>query len=295
MSIIEVHDLTKLYSRGRIRSIENMNFTVNEGELFGFIGPNGAGKSTTIRILVNMLSATSGAAKIFGLDCRTHSRIIKRDIGYMPSEVRFHPSASVRQLLDYASSLRKIPKGCWQDLADYYRLDVTKKFHELSVGNRRKLSIINAMMHRPKLLILDEPTSGLDPLMQEKFFLKLLECQKNGTTVFLSSHNLSEVQKYCTRVALVKEGHIESMPDRSALSMHSVELATSSDCGILLDKLHATSVNKVNGYISFMIPEDSLSDLLSMLSGMEISDVVITKPSLEQTFHKVYYGEESDG
>ncbi len=294
MSIIEVKNLTKLYGGGKIRGIENMNFTVEEGELFGFIGPNGAGKSTTIRILVNMLHKTSGTATIFGLDCRTHSRIIKRDIGYMPSDVRFYPGASVRELLDYACKLRGKAKGCWQELTNYYQLDVAKKFHELSIGNRRKLSIVNAMMHNPKLLILDEPTSGLDPLMQEKFFYKLTECQKNGTTIFLSSHNLSEVQKYCSRVALVKDGHIEMMPDLSALSMHSVELVTGADLSILLDKLHATGISKINGRVHFMIPGDALSALLRMLADMDVSDVVINKPSLEQMFHKIYYGEESD-
>lgn len=294
MSIIEVHNLTKLYSGGRIRGIENMSFTVEEGELFGFIGPNGAGKSTTIRILVNMLHATSGTARIFGLDCRTRSRIIKRDIGYMPSDVRFYPGASVRELLDYACRLRGIATGSWKKLTNYYQLDVSKKFHELSIGNRRKLSIVNAMMHNPKLLILDEPTSGLDPLMQEKFFFKLAECQKNGTTIFLSSHNLSEVQKYCSRVALVKEGHIEMMPDLSTLPMHSVELVTSADCGFLLETLHATGISKENSRIRFMIAEKALLPLLRMLADMDVSDVSITKPSLEQMFHKIYYGEESD-
>ena len=291
MSIIEVNNLTKLYS-GKVRGIENMNFTVDEGELYGFIGPNGAGKSTTIRILMNMLKPTSGNAKIFGLDCSKYSRIIKRDVGYMPSEVHFYPGASVKELLNYACRLRGSAKDCWRPLTEFFRLDANKKFSELSIGNRRKLSIISAMMHKPRLLILDEPTSGLDPLMQEKFFEKLIECNKDGSTVFFSSHNLNEVQKYCTRVALVKNGHIEMMPDLSALPMHSVELTTSSDAGMLFDNLRATGIQKSDGRIRFMLPGEDLSALLTMLAGMDVSDVVITKPSLEQVFHKIYHEEE---
>lgn len=293
MAIIEVRDLTKRYDHGKVRGIENMNFTVEEGELFGFIGPNGAGKSTTIRILMNMLHADSGTAKIFGMDCRTRSRIIKRETGYMPSEVHYYAGASVHELLDYACKLRGIKKGCWQELAEYFQLDASKKFRELSMGNRRKLSIIAAMMHNPRLLILDEPTGGLDPLMQEKFFDKLTESRNNGATIFFSSHNLGEVQKYCTRVALVKDGSIRMMPDLASLPMHSVELVTSSDCGALIEKLHATGVSQINGRISFMIPGEDIRPLMTMLSGMDIADVVITKPSLEQMFHKIYYGEEA--
>ncbi len=294
MSIIEVNNLTKLYGHGKVRGIENMSFSVEEGELFGFIGPNGAGKSTTIRILMNMLKPTSGTARIFNLDCKTRSRIVKRNVGYIPSEVRFYPGASVRELLDYACRLRGSAKGCWHELAEYFQLDAEKKFSELSIGNRRKLSIINAMMHKPRLLILDEPTGGLDPLMQEKFFEKLLECRKNGATIFFSSHNLSEVQKYCSRVALVKNGHIEMMPDLTSMPMHSVELTTSSDASMLFDKIRATGIHRSNGCIRFMLPGEDLSSLLDMLAGMDISDVVITKPSLEEVFHKIYNGEETD-
>lgn len=293
MAIIEVNNLTKLYG-GKVRGIENMNFKVDEGELFGFIGPNGAGKSTTIRILMNMLKPTSGTARIFGLDCKTRSRIIKRDVGYMPSEMRFYPGASVKELLNYACRLRGCAKGCWHELAEYFQLDAQKKFSELSIGNRRKLSIINAMMHKPRLLILDEPTGGLDPLMQEKFFEKLLELRKNGTTVFFSSHNLSEVQKYSSRVALVKNGHIEMMPDLAVLPMHSVELTTSSDANMLFDNLHAIGIRQSNGRIRFMLPGEELSSFLGMLAGMDVSDVEITKPSLEEMFHKIYQGEETD-
>ena len=173
MAMIDVRGLTKRYDFGRVRGIENMEFSVNEGELFGFIGPNGAGKSTTIRILMNMLKADSGKALVGGLDSRRCSREIKRFTGYMPSEVRCYPGVRVGELLDYACRLRGERPGIWKDKAAYYSLDPDKRFRELSVGNRRKLSIVQAMMGDPGLLILDEPTGGLDPIMQEKFFAEL--------------------------------------------------------------------------------------------------------------------------
>jgi len=255
--------------------------------------PNGAGKSTTIRILMNMLHATSGTAKINGLDCRIRSRQIKKFTGYMPSEVHFYPTATVRELLNYSCRLRGLKNDSWKELTEYYSLDTSKRFRELSMGNRRKLSIIQAMMFSPELLILDEPTGGLDPLMQERFFKKLLDAQQNGTTVFFSSHNLGEVQKYCSRVALVKDGHIEMMPDLGAMPMHSVEIVTDADCTMLLEKLNAARVRRDGRRLSFMIPGSDISPLTSMLSGMDIEDLVITKPSLEQMFHKIYYGEEA--
>lgn len=291
MAMIEARSLTKRYDLGRVRGINDMNFTVDDGELFGFIGPNGAGKSTTIRILMNFIHADSGNAYIGGLNCRLHSKKIKKFTGYMPSEVHFYPTSTVRELLNYACRLRGEKKEIWKDLAEYYALDPKKRFRELSMGNRRKLSIIQAMMFSPKLLILDEPTGGLDPLMQEKFFTALTEARKNGATVFFSSHNLGEVQRYCSRVALVKDGRIEMMPDLNALPEHSVELVTSSDCGALLEEVHATDVRRAGSRLSFMIPGEELNRLTTLLSGIEISDLVITKPSLEQVFHSTYYGE----
>ena len=294
MAIIEVSGLTKKYDHGRVRGINNMDFSVSEGELFGFIGPNGAGKSTTIRILMNFIHADSGTAKISGLDCRTRSRAIKRFTGYMPSEVHFYGFTTVRDLLNYACKLRGIKKNIWKDLAEYYELDPSKRFRELSMGNRRKLSIIQAMMFEPKLLILDEPTGGLDPLMQEKFFNALLGAQKNGTTVFFSSHNLGEVQKYCSRVALVKDGQINMMPDLSAIPMHSVELTTSADCGALLDAVKATDVRRNGSRLSFMLPGGELNKFMQLVSGIEIADISISRPSLEQVFHGIYNGEGND-
>jgi len=258
-----------------------------------YTAPNGAGKSTTIRILMNFIHADSGTARIGGLDCRLRSRDIKRFSGYMPSEVRCYPSATGRELLDYACRLRGDKKGKWKELAEYFSFDAGKRFREYSIGNRRKLSIIQAMMSEPRLLILDEPTGGLDPLMQEKFFDALLSVRSKGTTVFFSSHNLNEVQKYCSRVALVKNGHIEMMPEPGSMNMYAVEIATSADCGALIDAVCATDVRRASGVINFMMPGENLKQLTEALSGMDISDITVAKPSLEQMFRKIYLGEEA--
>lgn len=294
MSVIEVKGLTKKYGFGRVRGITDMDFSVEEGELFGFIGPNGAGKSTTIRILMNFIRADSGTAKIDGLDCRLRSRDIKRFTGYMPSEVHFYGTSAVGELLDYACRLRGEKRGIWKELAAYYELDPKKRFRELSMGNRRKLSIIQAMMFSPRLLILDEPTGGLDPVMQDKFFKALADARKSGVTVFFSSHNLNEVQRYCSRVALVKDGRLKMMPAHEELPMHAVELVTSSDCGMLLDAVKATGIRTDGGRLRFMVSGSELASLLRLLGGMDVQDVVISKPSLEQVFHDIYSGEGKD-
>ncbi len=293
MAMIEVRNLTKKYAFGKVRGIENMEFSVNEGELFGFIGQNGAGKSTTIRILMNLIHADKGTAKIDGLNCRTRSRDIKRFTGYMPSEVQLYPNVTGRELMDYSCKLRKINKHSWHEMAEYFELDTSKQFRELSMGNRRKLSIILAMMSKPRLLILDEPTGGLDPLMQDKFFRALLKARDEGTTIFFSSHNLSEVQKYCTRVAIVKDGSIGMLPDIADIQMYYVRIVTPSDCSALTDALHAKDIKRNGETLSFMISGNDLQQLLTFTAGMDIKDIEITKPSLEQQFHRIYRGEDS--
>lgn len=293
MAMIEVSGLTKRYDFGKVRGIEDMNFSVEEGELFGFIGQNGAGKSTTIRILMNFIHADKGTAKIDGLNCRTRSREIKRFTGYMPSEVQLYPEATARELLEYSCKLRGTKKDSWHEMAEYFELDTRKKFRELSMGNRRKLSIILAMAPKPRLLILDEPTGGLDPLMQDRFFQALLHARSEGATVFFSSHNLDEVQKYCSRVAIVKDGSIGMLPDINEMRMHHVTIATASDCGMLTDAVGAVDVIRSGGSIRFMIGNDSLQKLLQITSAMEITDMEIKKPSLEQQFHRIYRGEEA--
>jgi len=207
MNTIEIRGLTKYY--GKNRGVEEISLDVREGEIFGFIGPNGAGKSTTIRTMLNLIFPTNGEIRIFGKDSRKDAEAIAKDIGYLPSEVFYYDDMRVKDLLQYSASFYK--KDCSKRIAELsalLELDLNRKIEDLSYGNRKKVGIVQGLLHDPKLIILDEPTSGLDPLMQQKFFHLLQEENRKGKTIFFSSHILSEVQKLCHRVAIIKDGAI---------------------------------------------------------------------------------------
>ena len=216
MSIIEVNHLTKFY--GKSRGIVDVSFNVEEGEIFGFIGPNGAGKSTTIRLLLSLIFPTKGEAKIFGKDCIQFGPELRQEIGYLPSEVFYYEGMKVLDLLKYSASFFK--KDCTKrlfELAELMELDLNRRISDLSYGNRKKVGIVQGLLHQPKLIILDEPTAGLDPLMQHKFFDLIREENKRGATIFFSSHILGEVQRMCNRVAIIKEGSIIEIKDIKTL------------------------------------------------------------------------------
>ena len=205
--IIEVENLTKTY--GGKRGVIDVSFEVPEGEVFGFLGPNGAGKTTTIRTLMALIRADKGAARIGGLDCWRQSVEIKRFVGYVPGEPSLDPNLTGGQILEYFSRLRGGVDGAYlKRLIDTFELDTGRKFRQYSTGNKRKVVLIQAFMHRPRVLILDEPTSGLDPLNQQEFDGLVREARDEGRTVFLSSHVLSEVEKTCTRVGIIREGRL---------------------------------------------------------------------------------------
>src|SRR5438309_10365425 len=206
-SIIQVEGLTKSY--GNKRGIIDVSFEVGEGEVFGFLGPNGAGKTTTIRVLMALLRADAGAARIAGLDCWRQSIEVKRLIGYVPGEPSLDPNLTGGQILEYFANLRGgVDQAYLKRLIERLDLDTGRKFRQYSTGNKRKVVLIQAFMHRPRLLILDEPTSGLDPLNQQEFDGMVKEARDEGRTVFLSSHVLSEVEKTCTRVGIIREGRL---------------------------------------------------------------------------------------
>jgi len=216
MAVIEAEHLRKYY--GKARGIEDVTLRVEEGEIFGFIGPNGAGKSTTIRTLLNYIFPSGGTATIFGLDIVEQSAKIRAQVGYLPGEVGYYDDMSVEALMRYAAGfyLGGYPahRSHIDELLDIFELDRRRKIHALSQGNKKKVGIVQALLHRPRLLILDEPTSGLDPLMQTRLFEVLAGEHERGATIFFSSHVLSEVQKFCHRVAIIKEGrilHVEEM------------------------------------------------------------------------------------
>ena len=205
--MIYMKNLTKTY--GRARGVTDLTLHVPAGSCFGFIGPNGAGKSTTIRTLLGLIAPTSGSAEVMGLDCVRDRTAILAQVGYMPSEAAFYPEMRVSQVIRLSADLRK--KDCRAEAAELCRdleLDTRKKIRELSLGNRKKVSIVCAMQHRPRLYVLDEPTSGLDPLVQRAFWSQVERRRQEGAAVFLSSHVLYEVQRYCDRAAIIREGRL---------------------------------------------------------------------------------------
>lgn len=287
---IEIKDLTKTY--GTARGITNVSFNVEEGEIFGFIGPNGAGKSTTIRTLLSLIYPTSGSAKIFGKDCIEFGPEVKKEIGYLPSEVFYYDNMKVIDLLKYSASFYK--KDCSKrikELADIMDLDLHKKIDDLSYGNKKKVGIVQGLLHEPKLIMLDEPTSGLDPLMQQKFFDLLKEENKKGATILFSSHVLSEVQKMCERVAIIKKGKIikiEKISDLKENNFKNFEVQTISK----IDKDYF-NINGVTNLIvndtdvSFLFKGD-INLILQKISAIEIANLWIEEPNLEDVFMHYY-------
>jgi len=290
MNVIEINHLTKTY--GKARGITDISFTVEQGEIFGFIGPNGAGKSTTIRTLLSLIYPTSGNAKIFGKDCIKYAPEIKKDIGYLPSEVFYYDNMKVIDVLKYSASFYK--KDCskrMKELAEIMDLDLNKKIDDLSLGNKKKVGIVQALLHEPKLIILDEPTSGLDPLMQQKFFELLEEENRKGATILYSSHILSEVQRLCDRVAIIKEGKIIKIEKISALHENNYKkfkMETTSKVEKSFFQINGVTNLKVeDNTVSFLF-KGNLNDILKKISQIEITNIWVDEPDLEEIFMHYY-------
>lgn len=286
MNAIQLSNLTKYY--GKSRGILNLNLDVKEGEFFGFIGPNGAGKSTTIRTLLGLITPSSGQAKIFDETIRKRNPQIRSHIGYLPSEAVFYRGMKVKDLLKLSADLHY--KDCSAEreiLCRRLQLDVNRKVDELSFGNRKKVAIVSALQHQPKLLILDEPTSGLDPLMQREFFHIIRERNEQGATVFLSSHVLSEIQRNCTRAAIIREGRIIACDRVEALSKTNAK-RISVQGQVSLDSLEEIRDLKENdGVFSFLYGGD-IHRLLETLSAGTITDLSISDPDLDEIFLHYY-------
>lgn len=286
MNAIQLSNLTKYY--GKSRGILNLNLDVKEGEFFGFIGPNGAGKSTTIRTLLGLITPSSGQAKIFDETIRRRNPQIRSHIGYLPSEAVFYRGMKVKDLLKLSADLHH--KDCSAEreiLCRRLQLDVNRKVDELSFGNRKKVAIVSALQHQPKLLILDEPTSGLDPLMQREFFHIIRERNEHGATVFLSSHVLSEIQRNCTRAAIIREGRIIACDRVEALSKTNAK-RISVQGQVSLDSLEEIRDLKENdGIFSFLYGGD-IHRLLETLSAGTITDLSISDPDLDEIFLHYY-------
>lgn len=289
MNIIEIKNLTKFY--GKAKGIENVSFNVKEGEIFGFIGPNGAGKSTTIRTLLGLIFPTSGSATIFGKDCITYGHEIRKDIGYLPSEVFYYEKMKVIDLLKYAGSFYN--KDCTKrihELSEVMELNLNRKIEDLSYGNKKKVGIVQGLLHEPKLIMLDEPTSGLDPLMQQRFFNLIQTENKKGATIFFSSHILSEVQHLCNRVGIIKDGHVIQVEDVKTLREDTYKKISLSGINVDMAKFEIegiTELRKSDHQVNFFYKGD-VNALIQQLQSHSLEDVLIENPSLEEIFMHYY-------
>ena len=290
MEIIKSTKLTKYY--GKARGIIDLDLTVEQGEFFGFIGPNGAGKSTTIRTLLGLITPTSGSAMIFGKDITKEKQAIMPNIGYLPSEALFYPGMKVKDVLKLSADLRKNDCNAEsKSLCERLQLDTSRKVDDLSFGNRKKVAIVCALQHKPELLVLDEPTSGLDPLMQKEFFDILQERNKDGATILLSSHVLSEIQRNCTRAAIIRGGRIIACNSVDELAKTSAKRVTIQG-NVNLDQLSGVKdKTDSDNSVSFLYNGD-MNSLLSTLSSGQVNDLTVTEPDLEEVFMHYY---EKDG
>ena len=274
-SAISIQNLTKYY--GKHKAVDGLSLNVERGDIFGFLGPNGAGKSTTIRSLLGLIAFQEGNAEILGMDVKSHHREILSKIGYMPSEAMFYPSMKVKEVIRFAADMRKLDCTAEaQMLCKRLQVDQNKRIEELSLGNRKKVSIVCAMQHKPELFIFDEPTSGLDPLMQAEFFKLIMEYNKLGTTCFLSSHVLSEIKKYCKHAAIIREGKLI--------------------CTDTVENLTRTNTKRIrmirDGKEEDFVFKGDLNQLFAGFAGHNIEDIVIEEPELDEIFMH-YYEEEA--
>ncbi len=299
MYALELLDLTKNY--GKNRGINKVSLQVEEGDIFGFIGPNGAGKSTAIRLVMQLLQPDSGSIRIFGRSVERDAPDIRREIGYLPSEVNLYSDLNGLQMLDFTARAfgLNLKQTKAQEYAEMLQFDMHKKIKSYSLGNRKKLGIIQSLLHEPKLLILDEPTSGLDPLMQHQFFQLLEELNRKGMTIFFSTHVLSEVEKVCRKVGIIREGEMVRISDVDELTSrskpliqveyeqpgdHSAELAAP---GTNLSVVYRGGMHEIqtNGEIHLA---------LQLISSRPIKQIRIQKPTLEQLFMN-YYERDREG
>ena len=293
---IQTHQLTKSY--GRSRGIIEVTFDIQEGEVFGFLGPNGAGKTTTMRTLMGLLRANSGSATIGGLDCWTQSTEVKRLVGYLPGEFAFDPGLRGAQIIEYLGHLRGgVDQAYLRSLVERLGFDPSKRFREYSHGNKQKLGLVQAFMHKPRLLILDEPTSGLDPLNQQEFYTMVAEVRAGGRTVFLSSHILPEVEHTCDRVAIIREGrlvridHVSSLKD---IRQHDVEITFVGPASVDWFKNVAGVARVAQGGDERTLQlnvQGALTEIIQIAGEHNATNIDTHEPTLEEVFLRFY---ESD-
>lgn len=286
MPVIDTHGLTKYY--GKYRGIIDVDLSVNEGEIYGFIGPNGAGKSTMIRTLLGMIFPTKGSASIFGMDCVACSHSIKKQVGYVPSEVRFYEDITVDRMLKFSDSFYATSdKAYTQELIEAFGIEPGKKIGELSSGNKKKTALVAALASRPKLLILDEPTNGLDPLMRRTLFDALIGENKKGVTIFLSSHNLDEVQSLCSRLAIIRDGRIADVKEINELSSAGGKRIRVVGGRLPETVPDAEHIIRTRNALEFTY-RGGAKELLAMLSAWDIEDFCVEDVKLSDIFMSYY-------
>jgi ABC-2 type transport system ATP-binding protein len=296
-TILQTNQLTKSY--GRSRGILSVTCAIEEGEVFGFLGPNGAGKTTTMRVLMGLLHANSGSATIGGLDCWTQSTEVKKLVGYLPGEFTFDPGLRGAQIIEFLSHLRGgVDQSYLRQLVERLGFDPSKRFREYSHGNKQKLGLVQAFMHKPRLLILDEPTSGLDPLNQQEFYHMVAEVRAEGRTVFLSSHILPEVEHTCDRVAIIREGHLVKIDHVSALKdlrQHEVEISFAGPASVEWFKQVAGVASVAQGADERTLQlnvQGTLTEIIHIASQHNATNVATREPSLEEVFLRFYEPEQ---
>jgi ABC-2 type transport system ATP-binding protein len=286
---IELLQLTKSY--GRRRGVIDLETTVNEGEVFGFLGPNGAGKTTTIRLLIGLLRPTSGSARVFGLDAWHAPVEVHRRLAYLGSDPGYLGELTGRELLTHLARLRGLSPSAWMRLVELLELDPTVPIRKLSRGNRQKVGVVQVFMGEEPLLLMDEPTTGLDPLVQRQFLGLVAEARAAGRTVFLSSHNLPEVERSCDRIGIIREGRLtEVAPVQALLSEHwrSVNLVLGSPPpGGIFDLPNVRLLALTEREVHLMVQGD-VNPLLARIAGLEVHDITITTPDIEDVFLRHY-------
>lgn len=285
---IETKKLSKYY--GKARGIVDVDLAVNEGEIFGFIGPNGAGKSTTIRTLLGLIKKSGGSASIFGMDCEKDKVKILAEVGYLPGEVFYYDKMRAIDLLRYSASFYK--KDCTkriQELADALALDLNKKIEDMSLGNKKKVGIVQGLLHSPRLIILDEPTSGLDPLMQRTFFDLIQRENERGATVLFSSHILGEVQRICDRVAIIKDGRIVDLRriDEMRKSAYKKVNITTESPLVDFSLPGAAKIAQDGAQTSFLY-NGEINALIAALANLPLTNADVSEPELEEIFLHYY-------
>jgi ABC-2 type transport system ATP-binding protein len=297
-ALMQVHTLTRSY--GSSRGIIDVTFEIAEGEVFGFLGPNGAGKTTTMRVLMGLLRPTAGFAIIGGLDCWRHSTKVKHLVGYLPGEFSFDPELTGAHIIAYLGHLRGVVnQGYVRQLAERLGLDPSKRYRDYSRGNKQKVGLVQAFMHKPRLLILDEPTNGLDPLNQQEFYTMLAEVHADGRTIFLSSHNLPEVEHTCERVGIIREGKLVTVDEVAALKQikqHDVDLSFAGPASPEWFT-HLPGVSNVQQGLSQrevrLAVRGELREVIKIAAEHDATNIVTHEPSLEEIFLRFYEPERS--